>query len=169
MFPRDLREQHAFLCCISVLNSMHFSAKLFICFKVLSWSTGLECCKAFPSLCSKLCSELVWSVLTTRRMVCKEIPNTMSFTTQRVRVWKTNMVRRRESNQPRSRAPRFAELGPAGGRLGGTRDKLPRGGSASARSKLNWKLKKTYFENKSNTILKNKVLAAKIKWFSRKI
>ena len=43
-----------------------------------------------------------------------------------------------------------------------------RRGDASARSKLNWKLKKPtkYFENKSNTILKIKDLAAKIKSFS---
>ena len=34
--------------------------------------------------------------------------------------------------------------------------------------KIKLKIKKTYFENKSNTILKIKDLAAKIKWFSSK-
>ena len=34
--------------------------------------------------------------------------------------------------------------------------------------KIKLKIKKTYFENKNNTILKIKDLAAKMKWFSRK-
>ena len=53
-------------------------------------------------------------------------------------------------------------VGPAVAEVAAVADEQVRR-DASARSKSNWKLKKTDFENKSNTILKIKDLEAKIK------
>ena len=70
------------------------------------------------------------------------------------------------------RGPRAAAAAPAEGtkNAGGGRTCETRRPQQRERSvKIKLKIKKTYFENKNNTILKIKDLAAKIKWFSSKI